>query len=365
MKGFGGSMHNDEGIVIVYVAIFMVVFLGFTALAVDVGYMMVGRSELQRTADAAALAATRQLGVLYEGMDYQTQDDYDAQADEGLIKTAATDVAARNRAAGDSVVIDPADVTIGRWRVEDDPHFSENTARANAVRVVARRDTSATSTGPINTFFARILGIDNVNVSAPATAALTSQTTMTDGGLPVPLAISSDKVCDNIIQLHPTKDSCAGWHGFFDGHSDSLIDEILNRSLPVELRDKKYKNLTKYPPFESPEVTANLSRIDLSGGDQKNNIVTFQTLFDYMKDKDGDGNDNVWTTSVVIYQGTGSCTNPNGPTNVLGFADFEITCVNTATHAFQGQLRCGYVQPGRGGGSYDEGTLGSLPGLVE
>ena len=41
----------------VIVAVLLMVMLGFTVLAVDVGYMYDGRAELQNAADAAALAS--------------------------------------------------------------------------------------------------------------------------------------------------------------------------------------------------------------------------------------------------------------------------------------------------------------------
>jgi len=42
-------------------------FLGFAALAVDLGYVMVTRKRTSEHRRSAALGATRQLGVIYEG----------------------------------------------------------------------------------------------------------------------------------------------------------------------------------------------------------------------------------------------------------------------------------------------------------
>ncbi len=50
-------MDNEKGFVIVTTALLLVVLLGFGALAVDVGLLYSGRSSAQRAADAAALAA--------------------------------------------------------------------------------------------------------------------------------------------------------------------------------------------------------------------------------------------------------------------------------------------------------------------
>src|SRR5205823_2049994 len=50
-----------KGNIVVLTAILMVVLMGFLALAVDVGYLYTVRDELQRSADAAAIAAAWEL----------------------------------------------------------------------------------------------------------------------------------------------------------------------------------------------------------------------------------------------------------------------------------------------------------------
>jgi Flp pilus assembly protein TadG len=62
VKEVSMRMQNRKGSVIVLVALLMVVLLGVGALAVDISQMQAYKSELQRTADAAALAAAMQLG---------------------------------------------------------------------------------------------------------------------------------------------------------------------------------------------------------------------------------------------------------------------------------------------------------------
>ncbi len=53
--------QQRKGAVVVMVAVTLVVLLGCAALAVDIGYLYVARAELQRTADAAALAGAQAL----------------------------------------------------------------------------------------------------------------------------------------------------------------------------------------------------------------------------------------------------------------------------------------------------------------
>ena len=69
---------NESGAVIVVVAIVLIVLIAIAALAVDVGYLLASRNELQNAADASALAATRRLGAIYEGLTYSQQQSYDA-----------------------------------------------------------------------------------------------------------------------------------------------------------------------------------------------------------------------------------------------------------------------------------------------
>ena len=50
------TLKDQKGTVIVLFALTLTVLLGFTALAIDIGDLYVGRNELQNAADAAALA---------------------------------------------------------------------------------------------------------------------------------------------------------------------------------------------------------------------------------------------------------------------------------------------------------------------
>jgi len=69
MQNIIPKLFNNKGVTAVVVALLMIVFLGIAALAVDIGYLKVSRSELQRAADAAALAGARMLGEIYKNQD--------------------------------------------------------------------------------------------------------------------------------------------------------------------------------------------------------------------------------------------------------------------------------------------------------
>ncbi len=69
-------LNNQKGTVVVVVALVLLLLIGFAALALDVGHMMVKRNELQNVADSAALAATGKLGSIYKSLDYAAQQAY-------------------------------------------------------------------------------------------------------------------------------------------------------------------------------------------------------------------------------------------------------------------------------------------------
>ena len=150
---FFEKVRNQAGVSAVIVAIVLTMLIGFTALAVDVGYWYVTKNELQNVADAAALAGAGYLGSIYETKSYNEQQTHVFSRSD--IVSYATEVALKNQAAGINIVIIDADVTIDIWTWNDDGTGTLNPMAdllvgPDAVRVIARRDTIAN--GPILTF---------------------------------------------------------------------------------------------------------------------------------------------------------------------------------------------------------------------
>ncbi|MFQ5733090.1 MAG: pilus assembly protein TadG-related protein [Planctomycetaceae bacterium] len=170
-----------RGAVIVLVALLTVPLLGLVALAVDYGHLCVVRTDLQRSADAAALAAVRDLVPAADG----TQD-------LDKVRAAVRQYATANvRNVSGFTVLD-SDIEIGRY----DPatiytNFTiQNNGIFDTVRVTLRRDTTANS--PVSVFFARIFGIDNANVTATATAVLQKASVLYPGSDILPFAVHED-----------------------------------------------------------------------------------------------------------------------------------------------------------------------------
>lgn len=140
----------------------MVVMIGMLAFAIDLGYVMHVRTELQRTADASALGAAALL------------------PNESEATVVARAVAAQNAWSSEVKIgegdelhgddIDPMDVEFGFWdrraaTFTAPPPFGNE---PNAVRVTLRR-TEATG-NPLSLFFGRVFGTSNADASASATA---------------------------------------------------------------------------------------------------------------------------------------------------------------------------------------------------
>ena len=352
-------IKDESGVTAILVAIVMVVLISITALAVDIGYVMTTKNELQNVADAAALAATRQLGWDYEQMSFDDQQNY--VCDPSTIVPIAQDVAGKNQAGAKNISINDADVIIGQW---DGTNFTltPTLAQPDAVQVTARRDGGAN--GPITTFFAKIFGVNTVDVWADATAALTAQSTAGPGGLPLPVGISKawfenkDIFCNQPLKFYPTNtpEGCAGWHTYTESPpSAARLSDILEG-----LKDGIY---------ESPETTAGETIFDFTGGTLASVFDDMKALFDAMKVLndgilDSDEDSTTWTTAVVVYDWS-DCSNPNKPVPIVGFATVTITQVlETPEKTINAQVICENIEAGRGGGG-EFGTMGSIPGLVE
>lgn len=160
----GALFHQRRGAVAVQVAVSLTMILGFAALVIDVGAIYNMRADLQRTADSAALAAAAELGM-------------GANDPKTAAKSIAQEFAAKNLAMNETIALDEAtDIEFGRGYINEDTNryiFEPDPMEEfpNAIKVTARK-TDSSSNGSFGLFFARVLGFNNVDVSASATAVL-------------------------------------------------------------------------------------------------------------------------------------------------------------------------------------------------
>ena len=153
------NVRDERGVAILYVAVFLVSSLWLVSLAIDMGKLMTTKTELQRAADAAALAGASALNP-EDGSLIQ------ATARARAAAVAAANTALQERSA--PVIIDPnADV--------DFPGPGVNT-----IRVTVHREGGNAMT----TIFARSLGIGSLDLHANASAKAVPLTQVCEGLIP-------------------------------------------------------------------------------------------------------------------------------------------------------------------------------------
>ena len=181
----GYPNRQRRGAVLVLAALFMVVMLGMVAFAVDFGYLTMARTELQRSADAAAIAGC------WELMDTSPPGTTaNLTAEIALARQAASQYVASNSVCNSTVGVNSnsanqsgGDIVIGNL---NNPSLGSsaltftNPNQYNAVQVHVSK--SASSNGVVPLFFGRIFGMQGQAVSAQATAALLNNI----GGFRVP-----------------------------------------------------------------------------------------------------------------------------------------------------------------------------------
>ncbi len=151
VRFFRDFRRNQQGNVLVILGVSLGVIAGVGGLAIDMSYAYVLRGQLQRTADAAALAGVSQL------------------PDETAARTEALQYADQNMASADhGTVLASSDVVAGNWD-GGTRTFTPAGTPVNALRVIAKRSQDNGNAAP--TFFARILGFDSVDIVTSAVSA--------------------------------------------------------------------------------------------------------------------------------------------------------------------------------------------------
>ena len=345
-------LNNSRGAAAVMVALTMVVLLAMGAAAIDIGHALVARNELQNVSDAAALAGTRALGFIYEGMTPAAQQAYVLTGgDQAIIEAAVQAAANANSAAGVAITVNQSDIQIGIW----DPatHTLNPTVnQPKSVRVLSRRDASAN--GVISTFLANVVGMSSVSVGAVATADLTAVGQTAPGQLDVPFGISeyyfTQFGCGDYIKFYPndgTPQACSAWHTF----DQSPANAKTLRNIIDGMTGGTYTS-----PGTSPGDTLNF----ING----NVASAFPNLINlYNAKKDANGN---WDVFVPVYQSP-DCTPPNGPIPIIGYAEARITNVQGAPNfLIEATILCNIFEGNTVGGGPPYGpVLSTIPGLVE
>lgn len=190
-----GRTRNQRGVLIIWLALFLLILLGFVALGMDVAKAIATKTQLQNAADAAALAGASAIDSL-SGAILQP---------EAIVR--AQSVAAKNSAYQDTattVNIDAADITFA------------TVDGLQQVTVWARREGAS----PMVTAFAQVFGYPTVGLRAHATAQVARAGKVCDLvplGLNPPPDSSFIPGCQNVYQLKaPGGGGSNGNYGFVD-----------------------------------------------------------------------------------------------------------------------------------------------------
>jgi len=198
VREFFRRIRRDErGAMTVFIALGMSVFLGATALAVDLGHLANVRTESQRVADLAAMAGAAAF--------VHAQGNVDAVARDWAVDFAVQNVVDRspvnlNRATD-------IQVDVGTERVSVTVYHTE--ARGN----------------PISTVFARMLGINSVDIVTFATAEA-SPATAVNCPLPFALADRWREEGGDPDLMEPDEDAYLAWEA--DGSTNATYSGYSN-----------------------------------------------------------------------------------------------------------------------------------------
>jgi Flp pilus assembly protein TadG len=188
-------VKETHGVVLPLSAILMVILLGFCALAIDIGHYVLVKNQLQKAADAGALAGARAL----------FPDDLKAATwpvipDCSNAVIVGTQTAQWNQTDQATTVV--ADIETGHWDVVNRKFYAvcsaDNATFTNAVQVTTHRvDTPF--------FFAQILGVVPKTIQATSIAAKLPVAGLR-GGKGFPVAIGKKYVHENKTLYIPLND---------------------------------------------------------------------------------------------------------------------------------------------------------------
>jgi|GEM_PF-4059182 len=351
-----GTISSQKGITIVLVAFLIFIFLGFAALAVDLGFAYVYRTRLQKAVDAAALAGARVLysedgkSISYTLADDNAQDVAKKNVADGIFTTKighwAFGMGDLQRGfhpyegTGDP---DPVDLTKASSEIELDGDESH----INAVQVTAQ--------GPSPSFFSRIWGKENISVSAQAVAYLGYAGTLDQYEADIPIVICADSIkweseelsCGIGRLIHSGKGNdfnTGAWTNYSSGDCPNPTnkDESANNKDLQDIIDKaSVSNQNGVIPFSYPQCKAPNSDPIIFGkgvytiGGQLDNIFDkfAQCTRFYTQSNDPGNRDTFWNVTVLVVD----CENNSNPgskggcLNVVGAVNLDIVLMTPST----------------------------------
>jgi Flp pilus assembly protein TadG len=288
---------DESGGVALFVALAFAVICGFAALAFDYGHLVMVRSELQRTTDAAALAGAMGLApYLSPTTPYW---------EGGVSKAHEVISNAANGADGQVFSDTDGTVVYGYWLLNPPNGYTEfplPIVRPATAAYVPEPAVSVTLRRNVELYFAPLVGVSSSkSVSARSTAILPETYTIT--GAP-PIAVTHDTVFNpnpdgtwtidtSQLDIKPQSNKgVAGWFNF-----DTIDNK--NQSVP-SVRD-----------MQSTDITQTVTEVHFVPG-------TKATLMDYV---------SVGETVILPYVNDTDLAQGNNAV-IQGFGGFKITSLD-------------------------------------
>lgn len=310
---------DESGAVAVYVAIALVVLLGFAALALDIAHMVSVKRELQKAAEAGALSGARALWP--QDLANAASRDPNCTYAAYMARTTATN----NRVESVNLTPDEVTVQVGRWDYATKQFTPDLSVNANGVRVT-------TSRANVQMFFARVLGKGPRNLGASAVAIMDFASAVGKGTIPI--AVNQDYAQNPhlivYIGFNPDPEDNGGW---FAVTPDSASAGTF----------KDYINNDSCPPLHIGDI------IDLQNGcdtsvlhllsdelaNHPNGWVVFLPVVDTPKFNHDDNIDNFVPIKITEIKDTGN------PKYVKG----EVLTLGEAASAMPGGGKSGTLAP--------------------
>ena len=153
------SADGQRGVIAPFVALLIVVLLGFAAFVIDFGFIYRAKSELQNASDSAALAGALELDKTQAGID--------------RARVAAKEYALRHSAHSSAVALRDEDILFGNWNEATQTFTSYGPtpsvpATINALKIIDRREEGTGD--PVVHLLAPVIGQTQTDVNSLAIA---------------------------------------------------------------------------------------------------------------------------------------------------------------------------------------------------
>jgi Flp pilus assembly protein TadG len=328
--------RRERGMVLPTTGLFILMSIGMLAVGIDLGNMYLVKCELQRIADASALAGALRLVSPASGMSQVAP----LTPDCGRASTAAQAVATStsNSAAAEPLPLANLDIRFGIYDLQSKTFTDTACTVPSAVNAV-----QAVASKMISFYLGSIVsGQSQINLSARALALTGAVGEVPPGTQTLPLAVDHDKVPSNgqplVIHLSPSPEDDGVWHTFSEqSPGSSLIRDMIT----------------------GKEPTPSLKEGDLIKVKEGVDDAALKELGKRLEDHGGS-----WDVMVPVIPADGH----TGWAEVLGFAAIRLTLVESqgGDKRVEAETLESYVAPGASpGGSSSYGLYAGAPKLVQ